>query len=184
MLPHDLGALAARLHRALEPQGLAYVLVGQAAAAHWGASVPVEQLDVLVKLDPGQADRLLAGAEAQGFEAESGLAALAVEQGDHLSLFSPGAEAFVDVKAARGAGDMAALRTRLGEDLGGERVSVATREECIARLLDAGSEPDLDAARELLGLHGAELDRGYLGQRCEELHVAHLLHELVDEVPA
>jgi hypothetical protein len=176
---HDI---VGRFHRAMEQARLDYVLVGRSAAALWGATEVREEVDALVRLEPGGADKLLAAAKAGGFDAEPGLAALAVESGEHLSLFS--GPLYVDVKPARGASDLAALRTRVPMHIGPARVWAATLEETVARLLDEGTEASLEGARRLLRDHGAQVDAAYLGQRCEELGVAHLLREVQAEALA
>ena len=180
--PPALRQVVAQVHEALQAAGLPYAVVGRAAGAVWGSGQRPEQVDVVVKLEPGHADALIAGARSHGFETEAGLAELAAEHGDHLTLF-PEEGPYVDVKPARGASDMAALRTAVERNVDGGEASLATLEETIARLLAEGTEEDVLAARRLLALHRAEVDPGYLGQRCEELGVAHLLREVQGEAP-
>jgi hypothetical protein len=174
-------AVLAKVHRAFTDAGVEYALVGRTAARVWGAPVEPAQgeIEVLARIAPGEADDLLAAARAQGFDADPGLAELAVESGEHLTLF-PGGEAFVDVKPARGASDLAALRARVDVVRDEAEVTVATVEETIARLLDAGDEESLVAARHLVREHRSMLDLGYLGQRSEELRVGALLREVLE----
>ena len=174
-------AILAKVHRAFSHAGVEYALVGRTAARLWGApfSDRLEEVEVLARLPPGDADDLVAAARVQGLDADPGLVSLAVESGEHLTLF-PGGEAFVDVKPARGASDLAALRARVDMALDEAEVAVATVEETIARLLDDGDEAAVEAARFLASRRRAELDLGYLGQRCEELRVAHLLREVLE----
>lgn len=172
-----------RVHRAFADARLEYALVGRTAARLWGAPAAERgEVEVLARVLPGEADRLLAAAKAVGFEADAGLAGLALEGGDHLTLF-PGGEAFVDVKPARGAADLATLRTRVALPLGDTDVMAAPVEDTVARLLDEGGEDNLEAARALLERHAGRLDEGFLGQRCEELRVAWLLREVRGEAP-
>jgi hypothetical protein len=178
-------ALVARVHRAFSDAGVDYALVGRTAASLWEAPMGPRQhgsgqaeVEVLAFLPPGEVDGLLAAAAAQGFTTDAGLAAHAVEGGEHLTLFPREGGAFVDVKPARGASDLAALRARTEFPLGAGVVHAATLEETVVRLLDEGSQDSLDLAKALLQRWTGEVDPGYLGQRAEELRVGHLLREV------
>jgi hypothetical protein len=173
--------LLAAVDKVFEAAGVTYALTGRTAAALWGApEAEREEVEVLARLAPGDVDDLLVTARAQGMGVDPGLAGLAAETGEHLTLFPSGAT-FVDVRPARGMHDMAALRTRLPHDAPAGRVWVCTVEETIARLLDEGTEDALLAAQRLRVRHAERLDLGYLGRRCEELGVAHLLREIAGE---
>lgn len=168
--------LLVKIGRVFDRAGVEYALVGRSAARLHGASDGDLEVEALARLTEEDLDQVLAAARAAGLGVDAGLASLAVSEGEHLTLF-PGGDAYVDVKPARSASDLATLRTRISVAVEGGVVMAASAEDTVARLLDQGDVGSFEAAREVLMAKAAELDRGLLGERCEELHVTHLLRE-------
>jgi hypothetical protein len=173
--------LLERIHELFEAAEIPYALAGRSAAAWWGAPSGTQEVEVVARVEPEETSELLAAAAAHGFEVDGGLAFMAAESGEHLSLF-PGSARFVDVKLAQGAADSAALRMRVKARTPRGPFWVASLEETIARLLDEETTEAIALAAKLWKHHFAGLDPAYLGQRCEELGVTRLLREIEDMV--
>ena len=161
--------------RVLEAQGVAYMVVGSFASMAYGEPRVTHDIDIVVQLDAGQADRLCEAFPAPEFYGSTAAAREAVAARGQFNVIHPASGNKIDFMIARddpwGRSQLARRNRKL--ILADQETFIAAVEDVILGKLwyyqEGGSEKHLRDIAGIVQVSGDRLDRDYIEKWAKQL---------------
>jgi len=168
--------------RLLDKLGVEYMLTGSFASNVYGRVRSTFDADVVVVLEPARLERLIESLGAEYYVDNVTLPEIQ-ESGGKLNALHRPSGLKIDLFLAKTARDREALARRRTIQLGGAEIAVIAPEDLIlAKLLwakEGGSARQVEDARGIIEVMGAELDREYLRLKAREIALEDALAQIL-----
>ncbi len=176
----DIEDVMRDLVHVLNELDIKYVIVGGMAVNCWGNIRTTRDIDVIIDLK--DVNSFVRKMKEKGFMVKMEEVKKAMEEKSHFTIFDREYLFHIDVEGVYGKREIESIERRIGIEIDGMKIYVASPEDVIANKLLFGSEQDMRDAESIYVRQKGKIDADYLEKRCMELGVHKEYKEMIERV--